>query len=204
MRAHARGRLGYSSRDVAGRIPQHFIDELIARADIVEVIGARVPLKKAGREYKANCPFHEEKTPSFTVSPDKQFFHCFGCGAHGTALGFLIDYDHADFVEAVEELASIVGIEVPREEHASEDRRSLPLFDVTDKASAFYYEQLKLNERAKAYLKRRNVSGATARDYRIGYAADAWDGLLRQLGGSDERPSAIGRYGVDHAPRRRP
>lgn len=171
---------------MAGRIPQHFIDELIARADIVEVIGARVPLKKAGREYKANCPFHDEKTPSFTVSPDKQFFHCFGCGAHGTALGFLIDYDHADFVEAVEELASIVGIEVPREEHTSEDRRSLPLFDVTDRASAFYYEQLKLNERAKAYLKRRGVSGATARDYRIGYAADSWDGLLRQLGGGDE------------------
>ncbi len=171
---------------MAGRIPQHFIDELIARADIVEVIGARIPLKKAGREYKANCPFHDEKTPSFTVSPDKQFFHCFGCGAHGTALGFLIDYDHADFVEAVEELASIVGIEVPREEYASEDRRDLGLFAVTEQAGTFFYEQLKLNDRAKAYLISRNISGAAARDYRIGYAPDAWDGLLRQFGGSDD------------------
>ena len=172
---------------MAGRIPQHFIDELIARADIVEVIGARVPLKKAGREYKANCPFHDEKTPSFTVSPDKQFFHCFGCGAHGTALGFLIDYDHADFVEAVEELASIVGIEVPREENATADRRSLDLFDVMDKASAFYYEQLKHDGRAQAYLKHRNVSGETARDYRIGYAPDSWDAILRQLGDGEHK-----------------
>ena len=100
---------------VAGRIPQHFIDELVARTDIVEVIGSRVPLKKAGREYKACCPFHDEKTPSFWVSPDKQFYHCFGCGAHGTALGFLMEYDHLGFVEAVEELAARAGLEVPRE-----------------------------------------------------------------------------------------
>ncbi len=100
---------------MAGRIPQHFIDELVARTDIVEVIGNRVQLKRAGREYKACCPFHDEKTPSFTVSPDKQFYHCFGCGAHGTALGFLMEYDHLGFVEAVEELAARAGLEVPRE-----------------------------------------------------------------------------------------
>ncbi|MEY4932365.1 MAG: hypothetical protein RLZZ403_685, partial [Pseudomonadota bacterium] len=97
---------------VSGRIPQHFIDELVARADIIEVIGSRVPLKKGGKEYKACCPFHDEKSPSFTVVPDKQFYHCFGCGAHGTALGFLMEYDHLGFVEAVEELAARVGLEV--------------------------------------------------------------------------------------------
>ena len=101
---------------MSGRIPQHFIDELIARADIVELIGSRVPLKKQGKEFKACCPFHGEKTPSFTVVPDKQFYHCFGCGAHGTALGFLMDHDHLSFVEAVEDLAARVGLEVPREE----------------------------------------------------------------------------------------
>ncbi len=94
---------------MAGLIPQHFIDELIARADIVEVIGSRVPLKKAGREFKACCPFHGEKTPSFTVSQAKQFYHCFGCGAHGTALGFLMEYDKLGFIEAVEELAQPTG-----------------------------------------------------------------------------------------------
>ena len=98
-----------------GRIPQSFIDELVARANIVEVIGARVALKKAGREYKACCPFHSEKTPSFWVSPEKQFYHCFGCGAHGTVLGFLIEHDRLPFPEAVEELASSLGLEVPHE-----------------------------------------------------------------------------------------
>ena len=104
---------------MSGRIPQHFIDELVARADIIEVIGSRVPLKKGGKEYKACCPFHDEKSPSFTVVPDKQFYHCFGCGAHGTALGFLMEYDHLGFVEAVEELAARVGLEVPREQDAT-------------------------------------------------------------------------------------
>ena len=100
---------------MAGRIPQSFIDDLVARADIIEVLGSRIELRKAGREYKALCPFHGEKTPSFTVSPDKGFYHCFGCGAHGTALGFLMEHDHLSFVEAVEELAGMMSIEVPRE-----------------------------------------------------------------------------------------
>ena len=106
------------------RIPQSFIDELIARADIVEIVGLRVPLKKAGREYKACCPFHDEKTPSFWVSPDKQFYHCFGCGAHGTALGFLMAYDRLTFPEAVEELAERLGPEVPHEAAAPSVRRA--------------------------------------------------------------------------------
>ena len=100
---------------MAGRIPQSFIDDLTARADIVELIGSRVELKKAGREYRACCPFHNEKTPSFWVSPVKQFYHCFGCGAHGTALGFLMEYDKLSFPEAIEELAGRLGLDVPRE-----------------------------------------------------------------------------------------
>src|SRR3954471_10646808 len=106
-----------------GRVPQTFIDELIARADIAEIIGARVPLKKSGREYKACCPFHGEKTPSFWVSPEKQFYHCFGCGAHGTALGFLMEHDRLAFPEAVEDLAGRLGLEVP---HEGADAQSAP------------------------------------------------------------------------------
>src|SRR5712664_4897007 len=100
---------------MAGRIPQAFIDEIVSRSDIVEIIGARVPLKKSGREFKACCPFHQEKSPSFTVSPDKQFYHCFGCGAHGTVIGFLMEYERMSFVEAVEDLARRAGMEIPRE-----------------------------------------------------------------------------------------
>jgi len=127
-----------------GRIPQHFIDELIARADIVEVIGSRVQLKKAGREYKACCPFHNEKTPSFWVSPDKQFYHCFGCGKHGTVLGFLMDYDHLAFPEAVEELAGRLGLEVPREggSDAGAPRADEPLYELMARAARFYVESL--------------------------------------------------------------
>ena len=106
-----------------GRIPQDFIDDLVARADVVEVIGRRVQLKKAGREFKACCPFHDEKTPSFTVSPSKGFYHCFGCGAHGTAVGFLMEYDHMSFVEAIENLASLMGVDVPRDESDRPARR---------------------------------------------------------------------------------
>ena len=108
---------------MAGRIPQSFIDEVIARVDIVDVIDAQVPLKKAGKDYVACCPFHQEKTPSFTVSGEKQFYHCFGCGAHGTAIGFLMDYGHVDFVEAVHELAARVGMEVPREGSGSAEHQ---------------------------------------------------------------------------------
>jgi DNA primase len=164
-----------------GLIPASFIDELMARTDIVEVINARVPLKKAGREYKACCPFHGEKTPSFTVSPTKQFYHCFGCGAHGTALGFLMDYEHLGFPEAVEELASLAGLEVPREASAAPDRRP-DLFTVLDAAAQFYREQLKQAPEAIRYLKARGIGGATAAIFGIGYAPEAWDALLKRLG----------------------
>jgi len=170
---------------MAGLIPQHFIDELVARADIVEVIGSRVPLKKAGREFKACCPFHGEKTPSFTVSQTKQFYHCFGCGAHGTAIGFLMEYDKLGFVEAVEELASHVGLEVPREAGAKRESSSDDLYEVLGRAAQFFRDSLKDNARAGDYLKKRGLDEDTALRFGIGYAPDSWNALLKRFGSSD-------------------
>jgi DNA primase len=177
---------------MAGRIPQAFIDELIARADIVELIGSRVPLKKAGREFKACCPFHDEKTPSFWVSPDKGFYHCFGCGAHGTALGFLMEHDQLPFPEAVEELAGRVGLEVPHEGGAAAaPRASEELTDLLGRVAGFYQEQLAGNERAKAYLKGRGLDAATVERFRIGYAPDSWNEVLRHFGATEESRRAL-------------
>ena len=155
---------------MTARIPQHFIDELMQRADIVEVIGARVQLKKAGREYKACCPFHGEKTPSFTVSPTKGFYHCFGCGAHGTALGFLMEYDRLDFVTAVEELAARFGLEVPREATSQAQSSLTPLYDVLAQAADFFEKSLRGHQVAVDYLRSRGLDGDTAKAFRIGYA----------------------------------
>ncbi len=170
-----------------GRIPQSFIDELIARADIVEIIGARVQLKKSGREYKACCPFHNEKTPSFWVSPDKQFYHCFGCGKHGTAIGFLMEHDHMAFPEAVEELATRLGLEVPREGGAAAGARRSdePLYELMGRVARCYAEHLARTPRAREYLARRGLTEATAERFAIGYAPDSWNELLRRFGGSD-------------------
>src|SRR6056300_1359796 len=125
---------------MAGLIPQDFIDDLIARADVVEVIGKRIQLKKAGREFKACCPFHDEKTPSFTVSPDKGFYHCFGCGAHGTALGFLMEFDRLEFVDAIEELAQHLGLEVPREDSGASHSPVAPVFEILSSAAKLYQQ----------------------------------------------------------------
>ncbi len=165
-----------------GRIPQAFIDELIARTDIVELIGGRVPLKKAGREYKACCPFHGEKTPSFTISPDKQFYHCFGCGAHGTALGFLMDHDRLGFVEAVEELAARAGMEIPREAREAVDAPERDLYDLTAAVAQYYRDQLTSNARAREYLQSRGLTGDTTARFGIGYAPDSWNAVLRKFG----------------------
>ncbi len=178
------------------RIPQSFIDELMNRVDIVEVIDARVPLKKAGREYSACCPFHNEKTPSFYVSPAKQFYHCFGCGAHGTAVGFLMEYEHLSFPEAVEELAREAGLAVPRE--VTESRRQGPkvepdLYDLLAKADRLYRGWLRhhpQSERAVAYLKQRGLSGEIAAEYGLGFAPPGWDNLLQALG---ENPQSVER-----------
>jgi DNA primase len=169
---------------MAGRIPQSFIDELLARVDIVDVIDARVPLKKAGREYKACCPFHGEKTPSFTVSQVKQFYHCFGCGQHGTAITFLMEYEHMEFVEAIEELARSVGLEVPRESGPAHTGGARPEYDLLERVSGWYQEQLRSHAssaRAVDYLKTRGLTGETAARYRIGYAPPGWEHLAGAL-----------------------
>src|ERR1700721_1482249 len=139
-------------RSMAGRIPQAFIDEIVARSDIVEIIGARVPLKKAGREFKACCPFHNEKSPSFWVSPDKQFYHCFGCGAHGTVVGFLMQYEKLGFLDAVADLAQRAGLELPREAQGANDAGGGDLYDLMTRASRFFAQNLADNARDRKYV----------------------------------------------------
>jgi DNA primase len=160
-------------------IPESFIQELLHRVDVVDLIDSYVPLKKAGANFAACCPFHSEKSPSFTVSPSKQFYHCFGCGAHGTAIGFLMEYSGLGFVDAIKELASRAGLQVPE----SDDKRVhdapkvTALTEVMARAAKYYYEQLKCSEAAVAYLKGRGLSGEIARKFGIGYAPDGWQNL---------------------------
>lgn len=163
------------------RIPESFINELMNRVDIVDVIDARVPLKKTGREFQACCPFHTEKTPSFTVSPQKQFYHCFGCGAHGTAIGFLMEYDRLEFPDAVRQLAESVGLDVPVEAADEKDRIDPSLYDAMEAAAGYFRKALRGNERAVDYLKGRGVTGEIAADFGLGYAPDAWEGLMGHL-----------------------
>ncbi len=171
---------------MSGRIPQAFIDEVVARSDIVDVVGSRVQLKKAGREYKACCPFHSEKTPSFWVSPDKQFYHCFGCGAHGTAIGFLMQFEKLEFPDAVAMLAERVGLEVPRE--AGTGAGSGDLYEWLSRAALFYQQCLRDDARARAYLAGRGITDATVADFALGYAPDSWNALLGRFGtGPEER-----------------
>ena len=166
---------------MAGLIPRSFIDDLLNRVDIVEVIDARVPLKKKGREYWACCPFHGEKTPSFSVSPTKQFYHCFGCGVSGNAVGFLMEYDHMEFPEAIETLASSLGIEVPYEQGSGPprpDKETLePLYNLLEGCSRHYQKSLRESQEAIDYLKNRGISGETAKAYGIGYAPAGWSNL---------------------------
>ncbi|VAW79107.1 DNA primase, partial [hydrothermal vent metagenome] len=169
---------------MSGRIPQSFIDDLLNRVDIVEVIDARVPLKKTGREHQACCPFHNEKTPSFTVSPTKQFYHCFGCGAHGSAVGFLMEYDNLEFPEAIEELARSIGVDVPREDGDTprQDPRRDDHYSLLERVDHFYRNQLREHaqaERAVSYLKDRGLSGEIAATFGLGYAPPGWDSLLK-------------------------
>jgi len=171
---------------MSGRIPQNFIDELVARADIIDVIGSRVPLKKGGKEFKACCPFHDEKSPSFTVVPDKQFYHCFGCGAHGTALGFLMEYDHLSFVEAVEDLAARLGMQIPREEDPNFKAKPVDdLYTPLERAAALYAQQLVSSDHAIQYLKKRGLTSDIAQRFSMGYAPDAWDFIGTAFGGSE-------------------
>lgn len=160
-------------------IPQGFILDLLARVDIVEVVGRHVQLKKGGQNFLGLCPFHGEKTPSFTVSPSKQFFHCFGCGAHGSAIGFLMDHRGLSYVEAIEELAQGAGLAVPQESRRGfqEVAQSRGLTEALQVAADFYRAQLKNSPVAIDYLKARGLAGATAARYALGYSPDTWQGL---------------------------
>jgi len=180
---------------MGGLIPESFIEELLGRVDIVELIERRVPLKRAGREFQACCPFHDEKTPSFTVSPQKQFYHCFGCGAHGSAIGFLMNFEGLEFVDAVEELASHAGLAVPREA-ARENRPKDSLYGILDAAKRYYRNQLGKHQEARDYLKRRGLSPEIAEEFEIGFAPSGWDGLLNHLGGDKDKTVLLHRAGL--------
>jgi len=178
---------------MSGRIPQSFIDDLIGRTDLVELIGSRVPLKKAGREFKACCPFHDEKSPSFWVSPDKQFYHCFGCSAHGTALGFLMQYDRLSFPEAVEELATRAGVEIPREAGIDDGRQreQADLTELMRRVADYWARKLQGDERASTYAAGRGLERETIQRFNIGFAANSWDDLLKCFGGDTNKRAAL-------------
>ncbi|MGM0480940.1 MAG: DNA primase [Pseudomonadota bacterium] len=173
---------------MAGLIPKSFIHDLLDRADIVDLVDSRVPLKKAGKNYQACCPFHNEKSPSFTVSQDKQFYHCFGCGEHGNAIDFLMNYDGLEFPDAVEELAGIMGVDVPREQTANpqqNQQRQQQLRDDSElmaQCAKYFQHQLKHHQessKAISYLKNRGLTGDIVKRFQIGYAGSEWDGLLK-------------------------
>ncbi len=181
---------------MTGRIPDSFLDELVSRSDIVDVISARVPLKKAGREYKACCPFHNEKSPSFSVSAEKQFYHCFGCGAHGTVIGFLMQYEKMEFLDAVADLAQRAGLTLPREAQAARDPGSADLHELMLRAARFFEQNLKDNARVQAYVERRGIDARTCDKFSLGYAPDAWDSLLRRFGTEDEERRRLLQVGL--------
>lgn len=182
---------------MSGLIPDSFIDELLQRADIVDVIGARVQLKRAGKEYQARCPFHDERSPSFTVVPQKQFYHCFGCGAHGSALKFLMEYEGVSFPDAVEQLAAQVGLQVPRDaSRAGADDKLAPVYAVLAEATAWFREQLSHNQRASAYFEGRGVGADMIERYALGYAPDSWDGLSQKLGRGPDKIKLLAAAGL--------
>jgi len=181
-----------------GLIPDSFIDELLARVDIVDVIERRVPLKKAGREWTACCPFHNERTPSFYVSPAKQFFHCFGCGVSGSAIKFLMDFDRLEFPDAVEELAQTVGLKVPREggrEAAPREDRT-DLYTLLDDAARWYENELPRSEEAQAYCRQRGLDAETIQRFRLGWAPAGYDGVIKSLGNSERRMELLTEAGM--------
>jgi len=188
---------------MAGRIPQTFIDDLLHRVNIVDVVDSRIRLKKAGKNHSACCPFHSEKTPSFTVSSDKQFYYCFGCGAKGNAIGFVIDYDHVDFPEAVQMLADTVGLEVPKEDitpqQAQKQQERTNLYELMGSANEFYQQQLRFHDQRQPsidYLKKRGLSGKAAKFFNIGFAPAGWQNLQTVLAKDDEKLEAMVSAGL--------
>lgn len=186
---------------MAGRIPQNFVDELLDRVDIVELIDGRVKLKKSGKNYMACCPFHDEKTPSFSVNAEKQFYHCFGCGASGNAIGFLMEYEHRGFPDVVEQLAKQCGMEVPREEgfDSAQQKQRQDIYSMLEKTAKYYQEQLRSHPQAgiaQDYLKGRGLTGLIAHQFGIGYAPPGWDNLLRYAGTDDTGRALLARAGL--------
>lgn len=185
---------------MAGRIPDNFIDELLTRIDIVDVIEQRVPLRKAGRDYSARCPFHDERSPSFTVSPAKQFFHCFGCGAHGSAIKFLMDYDRLEFIDAVEELATRAGLTVPYEGGNKRTPQASPdsgdLYTLMDASAKFYQRELPRSEKACAYFASRGLDADTITRFGLGFAPDEWGALKSALGTPPTRLALLEKGGM--------
>ncbi len=187
---------------MAGKIPRSFIDDLIARHDIVDVIDARVKLKKKGKNFGACCPFHNEKTPSFSVSQEKQFYHCFGCGVHGNVLDFVMEFDRLDFVDAIEELSSQLGLEVPRENGGepsgprTAEKRNL--YDLMGQISQFYQSQLRSGDGKIAidYLKDRGLSGDVVKKFGIGYIPDQWDLVRSRFGRDNNAQEALVTTGM--------
>ena len=185
---------------MAGPIPQDFIDDLLTRVDIIDIVDSSVPLKKSGKDFKACCPFHDEKTPSFVVNQNKQFYHCFGCRAHGTAISFLMDYNGLNFVEAIEELASRVGVEIPREKgDFNKTRDNAELYELMERVVQHFCLQLRVSpeaHRAIDYLKDRGLSGELAKEFELGYAPTGWDNLLNALGTSDASRQKLAQIGM--------
>lgn len=181
-----------------GSIPRPFIDDLLTKSNIIDVINSRVKLKKAGRDYQACCPFHHEKTPSFTVSEKKQFYHCFGCGAHGNAISFLMDYDKLEFVEAIEELAAMAGLEVPYEKRGNSNGKPQAsyqakrnLYELMQEIAAFYQSQLPLNIPAQSYVQQRGLSPEIIARFQIGFVPNAMDSVLRKFGVNREEQQKL-------------
>jgi DNA primase len=188
---------------MSGLIPQSFIDDLLARTDIVDLIHGFVPLKKAGQNYQALCPFHDEKSPSFSVNQDRQFYHCFGCGASGNAISFMMNYNRMDFVTVIEDLAARAGIAVPRTgvspELLKNKESQTELYELMELVINFYRMQLADHQRSQPaieYLKKRGIDEALATKFEIGYAPDSWDSLIRNLGRSDPARDRLYKAGL--------
>ena len=181
---------------MSGLIPQHFINDLVSRVDIVDVLSKRIDLKKAGKEFKAVCPFHNDKNPSLTISPSKGFYHCFSCGAHGTALGFLMEYEHLSFVEAIESLASDLGLEVPYEKSSKPIKQNNDLFSMMEKLQKKFQDNLKDESKAIKYLKERGIDGRTAKKFGIGYAKKGWRNILDEFGMNEKQINLLTSLGL--------
>ena len=183
---------------MAGKIPQSFIDDLLNRTDIVDLIDSRVHLKKAGKNFQACCPFHNEKSPSFSVSPEKQFYHCFGCGAHGNAVGFLMEYDGLSFPDAIAELANLHGLQVPVEQFGGyqQNPAAADQYQLMEWAGRYFQSQLKTAPQAIEYLKQRGLTGEIVKQFGIGYAPSGWDGLRQTLARSATAEAQLVELGM--------